>query len=211
MEKKYVVQIPEHAVRIVVVGIDEDGEIYTYGLSVCNLDSYTEPDLEQVRKEGYEKGYETGYEDGYNEPGKNQQEAYQRGLSDAWEAARKFMSEVIDARFRNNFMVEIFRWDNAVGAMKVYSASEAIEKIRQYEQEKDSEIKVGDEVQFKNTGSKFVVTRIFASEEGRKCEGLFDDGEVYERVLDGGNVEKTGRTCPEIAAVLEKMRGEQDG
>lgn len=26
MEKKYIIQIPEHAVKIVVVGIDEDGE-----------------------------------------------------------------------------------------------------------------------------------------------------------------------------------------
>ena len=92
-----------------------------------------------------------------------------------------------------------------------FTASEAIEKLKAYEQEQDAEIKVGDEVQFKNTGSKFVVTRIYESEEGRKCEGLFDDGEVYESVLDGGNVEKTGRTFPEIAAVLEKMRGEQDG
>jgi hypothetical protein len=46
---------------------------------------YTEPDIEQVRKEAYQKGYETGYKDGYNEPGKNQQEAYQRGINDARE------------------------------------------------------------------------------------------------------------------------------
>ena len=51
--------------------------------------SDVESDVEQVRKEAYQNGYETGYEDGYNEPGKNQQEAYQRGLNDAWEAARK--------------------------------------------------------------------------------------------------------------------------
>ena len=37
---------------------------------VENLTPYTEPDLEQVRKEAYQKGYETGYKDGYNEPGK---------------------------------------------------------------------------------------------------------------------------------------------
>lgn len=74
MEKKYIIQIPEHAVKIVVVGIDEDGEIYTYGLNVCNFDSYSEPDLEQVRKEAYREGREDGIHD---------------GMCDAWEAARK--------------------------------------------------------------------------------------------------------------------------
>ena len=49
------------------------------------LTPYTEPDLEQVRKEAYEKGWkeaEDHYEKGYND-------GYDAGLSDAWEAARK--------------------------------------------------------------------------------------------------------------------------
>ena len=55
MGKKYLLEIEEN----------KDGSF-----AWSNFAPYTAPDLEQVRKEGYEKGYETGYEDGYNEPGK---------------------------------------------------------------------------------------------------------------------------------------------
>jgi len=113
-------------------------------VSLCHeVESHAEY-TEQVKKEAYEQGYADGrkkheveihaiaYTNG-------KQDGYQKGLNDAWDAARKFMSEVIDARFRNNFMVEIFECDNAMGTMKVYSASECIEKIRQYEQEKEKD------------------------------------------------------------------------
>ena len=179
-------------------------------VGISKLTPYTEPDLERVRKEAYQKGYETGYEDGYNEPGKNQQEAYQRGLSDAWDAARKFMSEVIDARFRNNFMVEIFRWDNAVGAMKVYSASEAIEKIRQYKQEKDAEIKVGNEVKAFEK-KPFIVTGFGYGDDGEDvyCHGFVTENGISTSAKKNSCV-RTGRHFPELVAILEKMKNESN-
>ena len=73
---------------------------------------------------------------------KAQEEAYQTGLSDAWEAARRIGS---DSRYGLEKMGFKFE-PRAVGdynpswfVVKNYSASECIEKIRQYEQEKEEE------------------------------------------------------------------------
>ena len=179
---------------------------------ISKLTPYTEPDLEQVRKEAYDEGYEDAeekYNDGYSD-------GYDAGLDDAWKAARKFMSEVIDARFRNNFMVEIFRWDNAVGAMKVYSASEAIEKIRQYEQEQEAEIKIGDVVRMKNAPEVEIWVTATSDKDGGLLSGLAlktvddycDMGGIYvNRSID--NFERIGKHY-DVPTVLEKMRGEQE-
>ena len=66
---KYIVNIRETTDRIIFVGV-KDGETYAGVVSVSCLTPYTEPDLEQVRKEAYQQGYEQGYKGGYNESGK---------------------------------------------------------------------------------------------------------------------------------------------
>ena len=67
----YIINVPSTVDRIIYVNVHPmDGKTYLASYSVDELTPYTEPDLEQVRKEAYQKGYETGYEDGYNEPGK---------------------------------------------------------------------------------------------------------------------------------------------
>lgn len=172
---------------------------------IGKLTPYTEPDLEQVRKEAYQKGYETGYEDGYNEPGKNQQEAYQRGLANAWDAARKISLAKIDGGFSWESMNNMFGTDSPSKIYKTFTASESIEKIRQYEQkkqEKDAEIKVGKEFQMGER--KCVVTHII---DGTQCRVLWDNG-VSGLVGNTDlfvNLTPTGRYFPEVAAVLEKM------
>ena len=85
------------------------------------------------------------------------------------------------------------------------TAQEAIEKIRAYEKEQEEkQLQVGDEVSA--PFGTAVVTRI-------------TDNKIFFCYADGhGGFEykkdaplKTGRHFPEIATVLEKMRGEQDG
>lgn len=171
------------------------------------LTPYTEPDLEQVRKEAYQKGYETGYEDGYNEPGKNQQEAYQRGLADAWEAARKIVLSTEDGGlFEYDTRKAVFGCGNYM-ALKKYSVSEAIEKIRQYEQ-KQEEIKVGNEVKAFEK-KPFIVTGFGYGddEEDVYCHGFVTENGISTSAKKNSCV-RTGRHFSEIAAVLEKMRGE---
>lgn len=128
-------------------------------------------------------------------------EAYQRGLNDAWEAARK----IVDSR---NFteLSNLFDGGNdRSGAYTVrtpyyviqnYTAAEAIEKLLVYEEAQ--EIHVGDEVE--TVCEKFVVTLIgndnyFGVEKGG---ALISANKNY--------CKKTGRRFPEVAALLEKMK-----
>jgi len=94
---------------------------------------YTEPDLEQVRKEAYEKGQkdlrescvpqdEEAYGFGYHE-------GFQQGLGLAWEAARKIWEYDLTT-LREIFGEGIMRMDFFMR----FTASEVIEEIRAYEQ-----------------------------------------------------------------------------
>ena len=206
MGKKYIIEKDDNE-SIWSIYADADGDTTIEGVS---LTPYTAPDLEQVRKEAYEAGMNSN---AVRMADDKAHESYQKGLSDAWDAARKICLAESEGGLSCTKVCNIFNTKYYRDALRGYPPAKAIEKIRRYEQEQEKQIRVGDEVQFKNTGSKFVITRIFTSDDVReddKCEGLFDDGEVYESVL-GDNVVKTGRHFPEIAAVLEKMRGEQDG
>ena len=94
---------------------------------------YIEPDLEQVRKEAYEKGQkdlrescvpqdEEAYGFGYHE-------GFQQGLGLAWEAARKIWEYDLTT-LREIFGEGIMRMDFFMR----FTASEVIEEIRAYEQ-----------------------------------------------------------------------------
>jgi hypothetical protein len=123
MGKKYLLEIEEN----------KDGSF-----AWSNFAPYTAPDLEQVRKEAYEKGrkdVETQFCS--YDACKNRQEEYQRGLNDAWEAARKICLNDSDGGLTVTEIANIFDVSYYRDAMKKYSVHEAIEKIRKYEQEKE--------------------------------------------------------------------------
>ena len=158
---------------------------------VGKLTPYTEPDLEQVRKEAYENGWkeaEDHYEKGYND-------GYDTGLSDAWEAARNVVAlSTVDRR-------EVFGSEYMYSILEKHTAAEAIEKIRQYEQEKEEQIQVGDEVRNIQHGWTAVVSAI-----DRECMTLMDTNGKLGDGYDMNRFIKTGRHFPEIAEVLKKMR-----
>lgn len=152
------------------------------------LTPYTEPDLEQVRKEAYDKGYadaKGGYENGF-----------ENGMIVAWEAARKIsttpvgeLKKILDIEEDSNGMLWPFH---------EYTAAEAIEKLKACEQEQE-EIKVGDEV-LAPFGTA-VVTNIVDD----KIWFCYADGHCgFDYKKD--KPRKTGRHFPEIATVLAKMR-----
>ena len=91
----------------------------------------------QAYQRGYEEAYDTAYADaeGIYESGKRVM--YQKGLKDAWEAARKITGSVTDGSLNYNELNVLFGSKYPESIINKYSASEAIEKIRQYEQEKD--------------------------------------------------------------------------
>jgi hypothetical protein len=127
---------------------------------------------------------------------KAQEEAYQRGLSDAWECIDKIFDMPCLKR------EQIFSKCDSVGVwdiLRKYSASEAIEKIRQYEQEK--RFHVGDEIETQNGFKGFVIREddkyvYFVDEKGEGC---------VETMMAA----KTGRHFPEIAEVMQKMKEEE--
>ena len=214
MGKKYIIELESEPFKQ-YVGIDEPlyrvkgfNSLVFDMTGIGKLTPYTEPDLEQVRKEAYQKGYETGYEDGYNEPGKNQQEAYQRGLNDAWEAVRRIEFSVGNGGLLTDTIAEIFGTPIPNRVLRDFTASEAIEKIRQYEQDKE-EIKVGDEVENTQTGVKFIVTHLWKNNLGEQgVSGFNQECSAFSTTLD--LVVKTGHAFPEIAAIFEKMRNESN-
>lgn len=207
MGKKYIIEL-ESGTHIFVLGpegivhIGEPDVVYEtvdgmqIGDAVINAKPYTEPDLEQVRKEAYDSGYDDakgGYENGF-----------ENGMIVAWDAARKISMSKIDGGFSWESMNNMFGTDSPSKIYKTFTASEAIEKIRQYEQENE-EIKIGDEVTAEHGDSTFTVTWM----SDRCICGIDSDGRCYSYELnevDG----KTGNHH-DIATVLEKMRGEQDG
>lgn len=76
MGKKYIIELLDDCQSefkgIMVFGLTQEKQISVELIPEESLRPYTEPDMEQVRKEAYQQGYEQGYTDAYNEPGKGQ-------------------------------------------------------------------------------------------------------------------------------------------
>ena len=135
-------------------------------------------------------------------------DAYQRGyearLNDAWEAARKIFS--MDGEVRETLLHNCFFKD----IIENISASEAIERIRQYEQEKEEQIQVGDEVENTQTGVRFIVTHMWVNNHGEKgVSGFNRDCSAFSTTIE--LIRKTGRHFPEIAEVFAKMKETDNG
>ena len=86
MDKKYIVTLADEyaLVHKLTVPVTINGKHTAWIQTDINLTPYTEPDMEQVRKEAYDKGYD----DATAEIGSDEQaiaeKSYQKGLSDAW-------------------------------------------------------------------------------------------------------------------------------
>lgn len=127
MGKKYIIELKDR--ETLYKAAIKNGEPY---VTIALGKPYTEFDLEQIRREAYEKGQkdlrescvpkdEEAYGIGYHE-------GFQCGLDLAWNAAKKIENLSEAEKF------EIFGEYDMFHIMRCYTASEAIEKIRQYEQ-----------------------------------------------------------------------------
>ena len=163
----------------------------------------------EVTADAYQRGYETAKHECEDCPKQAytdalKMETYQKGLSDAWETARKIfctshgeLERIFDLEEDDNGLLWVYH---------EYTASEAIKKIRAYEQaqkEKEEQIQVGDEVI--NRDKKAVVTEI----TDRFVRIMYSDGSGY--ALFSENMTKTGRHFPEIAEVFAKMKETDTG
>ena len=200
MSKTYIVETDDETQLLVEIGVNSTGAALIATNPVSFLTPYTEPDTEQVREEAYEDGYKTAKVQCNIQAEKDLREVgerhYQKGLSDAWEAARKIWE------YNATTLNKIFSkccYSVVQDILRKYSASEVIEKIRQYEQEQ--EIKVGDEVEA--VAGKAVIIQVFGNGDVRY---MYPDASIGFN--DSCSITRTGRHFPEIAKVLRKMKEE---
>ena len=163
----------------------------------------------QAYQRGYKEAYDTAYADAEEIYESGKRAMYQKGLKDAWEAARKICLEECDGGMQISVIKDIFNVSYYRDALRDYSASECIEKIRAYEQEKE-EIHVGDEVKNTQTDARFIVTHMWVNNRGEKgVSGFNYECSAFSTALD--LVRKTGRHFHEIAEVLRKMGETNNG
>ena len=84
----------------------------------------------------YKRGYDEGVKDG--QKGKISEmlvDTYTQGLNDAWECARKIMLNKVNGGLPTEEHSKIFGYIATSEVLKNYTASEAIAKIKEYEEQ----------------------------------------------------------------------------
>ena len=134
------------------------------------------------------------------------QPAYEQGLNDAWECARKL---ILDDGLTGPDIHNIFGDSNEHHVLRTVSAPEAIAKIKEYEEKKareEAELKVGDEIEVRSESSipKMVVTQI----DNQYVSTVDADGETRCIDKNTNRLVKTGRHFGQIEEVMWQMKGE---
>lgn len=190
---KYIIELPddEHLISWWTYTGTEDGKQHIDFHEVVK----TPYDLDAIRKEAYAEGYKEGMQLSIDDA--KLKKEYQRGINDAWEAARKIACDRPHGGFRIDTKQHIFGASDYAYILANYNASEAIEGIKAYEQEQ--QIQVGDEVD--DGVANLIVLEI--NEDGT-VKGFDDSGSIIHATPR----KKTGRHFPEIAKVLKRMQEE---
>jgi hypothetical protein len=178
MSKKYVIDLPDDAQYILINGASEN-HCYT---RVEQVD-----DLEELNSDYINKNF-----------GELQDEAYQRGLEDAWETARALVWDTSISEYKTAG-VKVESWDGETcEVLRRYPAHEAVELLRTIREHKDSDcIEVGDEVQA--PCGKAIVTAV----KDDFVHYFYSDGDV--RCMSLHSLKKTGKHY-DIQSILEAMR-----
>ena len=126
------------------------------------------------------------------------EKTYEDGLNEAWEAARK----VVEMGEYDRKNVVFVRLDDGEFPFEKYSASEAITRIKEYE----NRIEVGDEVHTIYDDTPMVAVNIFnAHVTGEKrVVSVSISGIVSTHYVE--ELEKTGRHFPQIEEALKQMQ-----
>jgi len=162
-------------------------------------------------RNAYDRGYKQGFKDGnFNKEffcNMNFKHGINKGLDDAWELLRKLRHPSYEDTYSDDEKRDIFGYVSADSILTNLSASEAIAKIKEFEEKQklkaDDEIKVGDEVMVDER--HFVVIGI----ENGEWRHLWcmDNGLTYSSISTH-DMKKTGKHFDQIAEVLEQLKGE---
>ena len=177
------------------------------------LEGMIRSDYQKQVDEAYQRGYDKGYADKTNNDevcNELAKDIYQRGLNEAWEAARKI---VLSPDEGGTSLTDIYVMFGNNGSMqrvfRSYSASEVIEKLKAFEnkQKADDEIKVGDVVERYISG-KFDSTGIYLGEAGDYWNCLFWTGAVFTTFAYPKNQFKKTGIHLGIDKIMEEMKNE---
>ena len=151
------------------------------GNGLSKLTPYTEPNLEAIRDEAYEKGVQDTKQHWVDAPRSCAYKlGYENGLKAAWDVARK-----IESLSACEFDKAFTGYDDCFKVFENYTPQEAIEKIKQFGQ-KQEEIEYGDEIQFCD-GVKALVLDVDDEKLSVVTKRGFTDISMWK-----GNVTKTG-------------------
>lgn len=149
--------------------------------------------LDDLQKQAYDRGYK----DGQSSVQIDESVAYNDGLNDAWECAKRIYDYQVP--------YELFGLDDGYGfisplsSCETMTAAEAIAKIKEYEESKGKhKINVGDEV-LNIFGDRGYVTSVGDVE---LCV-LYPNGSTGHS--SKSTYTKTGKHCKEIAELLRKV------
>ena len=158
--------------------------------------------LSRIADNIYQQGYEAGKAaTPFTDTEEAENKAYERGLNEAWEVARKLVHPRLGGYTEEQKQRIFGTYVSSDSILHNFTAPEVIAKIKAYEdkQKQDAEFKVGDEVYSEEDDLRFVVTRIM---DGR-YEGICTDGACYCPLpLD---IKKTGRQAYRIIELLGEL------
>ena len=177
---KYIIEIPDD-IQYVLFNGKADNKYYTAVRPIA--------ELEELNSDYINEHF-----------GSLQDEAYQAGMDKAWEIARRIRLNCEDGGIDGDGLRKMFGTANTYTIIKDNTASEAVAKIKAYDNVTPSDrIEVGDEVATE-TGKKYTVV------------SFGDGGNVCGFNMDGKwtgwkpkEVTKTGKHY-DIQSILEAMR-----
>ena len=180
---KYIIELDDRIKLVTSVGVTENGVVYTTSDYVHNL--------EELNSDYINEHF-----------GELQDEAYQAGLNDAWEAAKKICCNP-PVGLDYDTLNEIFGTRHLISVMAELSAGEVIDMIKAYEDKRSDRIEVGDEVIWKTDNITFIATSTYEESGFDWCDGVAQNGKVYHTLIE--NDQKTGKHY-DIQSILEAMR-----
>lgn len=138
---------------------------------------------------------------------------YQRGLNDAWEAAKKIINSPIDGGLTAYDLMNIFGvdYDDPEQVLKDFKGGSAVKRIATYEAKKkaEEEIKVGDEITVRVHSPErtinvivYDVLKIGSTMVYKTLS--FEEGKCFN-ISWNLEIKKTGRHFPQVAELLRAM------
>ena len=190
---KYIIELDDRIKLVTSVGVTENGVVYTTSDYVHNLEElnsdYINENFGELQDEAYQRGHDDGYEAGCATAFKPVSDAeYQRGFEDGKKSTEKGCE---GCKYESYGDTEDPCWHCRKSYKDKYEPAPHSDRI-----------KVGDEVIWSD-GTTIIVTIVYADCGLNWCDGVSKDGRACHVLLN--NVRKTGKHY-DIQSILEAMR-----